>query len=165
MCKVYLLLGGNLDNRENNISLALNHLEKEIGNIIQKSSIFETKAWGLHEQPDFLNIAVIINTNLEPLELLKKTQKIENLLGRRREEKWGARTMDIDILFYDDRIIHTKELTLPHPLIAERMFVLIPLNEISPNLMHPVLYQTINQLLINCLDHLPVNKYLKSNIY
>ena len=164
MCKVYLLLGGNLNDRENNISLALNYLEKEIGCIYQKSSIYETKAWGLQQQPDFLNLAVEIHTDLAPLALLKKTQKIENLLGRRREEKWGARTMDIDILFYGDTMIQTKELTIPHSLIAERMFVLKPLNEIAPNLVHPILRQNINQLLINCLDNLPVNHYFKSNI-
>ncbi len=165
MCKVYLLLGGNLNDRENNISLALNYLKKEIGNIIQKSLIYETKAWGLQQQPDFLNLAVEIQTDLEPLELLNKTQEIENKLGRRREEKWGARTMDIDILFYDDIIIKTDKLTIPHPLIAQRMFVLKPLNEIATNLQHPILHQSINQLLINCLDKLTVNqyKYLKLN--
>lgn len=165
MCKVYLLLGGNLGDRENNISVALKYLEKEVGIISQKSSIYETKAWGLHQQPDFLNLAVGIKTDIKPLEVLLKINEIEDLLGRRRKEKWGARTMDIDILFYDDIIIHTKELTIPHPLIADRMFVLKPLNEIVSNLKHPILNQTINQLLKNCLDSLSVNQYIKSNIF
>lgn len=158
MCKVYLLLGGNLGNRENNISLALNYLEKEIGVICKKSSIYETKAWGLRHQPDFLNLAVEMKTDLKPLDILKRTQEIENLLGRRREEKWGARTMDIDILFHNDIIIQTKELTIPHHLIMDRMFVLKPLNEIAPNLIHPILNQTIDQLLKSCLDTLLVKQ-------
>ena len=161
MCKVYLLLGGNLGDRENNISLALKYLEKEVGVITKKSLIYETKAWGLHTQPDFLNIAVEIDTNLLPVNLLKKTQNIENLIGRKRGEKWAARTMDIDILFYDEEIIKTEKLVIPHPLMAERLFVLKPLNDIAPDLIHPILKIPIKQLLQNCLDNLSVKRYIK----
>lgn len=161
MCKVYLLLGGNLGDRENNISLALKYLEKEVGVITKKSLIYETKAWGLNTQPDFLNIAVEIDTNLLPVNLLKKTQNIENLIGRKRGEKWAARTMDIDILFYDQEIIKTEKLVIPHPLMVERLFVLKPLNDIAPDLIHPILKITIKQLLQNCLDNLSVKRYIK----
>ncbi len=160
MCQVYLLIGGNLGDRIQNILTALNKIEKFIGKIKMQSSVYETKAWGLENQADFLNLALVIETDLYPIEILNKTQQIEQELGRSKMkfEKWGARTMDIDILFYDDEIIKTERLQIPHPLLGSRKFVLIPLMEISPNLIHPASKESIKTLYLKCDDTLEVRK-------
>src|SRR5690606_16256863 len=139
MFKVYLILGGNLGDKYANLQKAIELVAVQIGNVIEKSSVYETEAWGKTDQPNFLNLALIAETKLEPLEVLEEIHKIETLLGRKREEHWGARTMDIDILFYDDEIISLSNLVIPHPYIAKRRFVLAPLVEIIPDFSHPVL--------------------------
>lgn len=144
---VYLLLGSNLGNRKEILDKALELITKKIGIIISQSEDYETKPWGVTNQPDFLNLAIGIHTNLKPLEILKQTQAIENQLGRVRKEKWGARLIDIDIMFYENEIIDEPNLKVPHPLMQERDFALIPLAEIVPNLVHPVLGKTILELL------------------
>lgn len=165
MNKVYLLLGGNLGDRFQNIIEAINVIQQQIGNIVLRSSIYETKAWGLSQQPDFLNLAILVETKLTPLSLLDATQKIEKDLGRIRHEnqKWGARTMDIDILFFNQEIIRTERLVIPHPLMALRKFVLLPLDEIATNYIHPILNQTIYDLNLNCEDQLIVKKLDATN--
>jgi 2-amino-4-hydroxy-6-hydroxymethyldihydropteridine diphosphokinase len=150
---VYLLLGSNLGNRQEILKKAIDLIQKNVGVIISQSKNYETKAWGKTDQPDFLNIAIEIETNLMPLEVLAKTQAIENQLGRVRLEKWGARLIDIDIIFYGQEIIDEPSLKVPHPLVQERVFALEPLAEIAPNFVHPVLGKTLNELLVKALPN------------
>jgi len=143
---VYLLLGSNLGNRKEILDNAIELITKKIGIIISQSKDYETKPWGMTDQPDFLNLAITIHTKLKPLEILEQTQAIENQLGRVRKEKWGARLIDIDLIFYGNEIIDEPNLKVPHPLMQERDFALIPLAEIAPNFVHPVLEKTILEL-------------------
>jgi 2-amino-4-hydroxy-6-hydroxymethyldihydropteridine diphosphokinase len=165
MCQVYLLIGGNLGDRIKNIKTAIILIQKNIGEIKIQSSVYETKAWGLEQQPDYLNLVLVVETTHQPIEILNKTQLIEHELGRSRlkEEKWSARTMDIDILFFDDVIIESDRLKIPHPLIAMRKFVLTPLLEILPEFIHPVSKESIKTLYLKCEDRLTVKK-LSPNI-
>jgi len=140
---VYLLLGSNLGNRKEILEKAIELLNLAVGFIILQSKAYETKPWGLIDQPDFLNLAVAAHTNLSPQEILKKTQFIEDQLGRVRNEKWGARLIDIDIIFFEHEIIDEPNLKIPHPLVHERDFALTPLAEIAPDLVHPVLGKTV----------------------
>lgn len=145
---VYLLLGSNLGNREEILNQAITAIQENIGLIISQSKYYETPAWGKTDQPDFLNIALEIATNLMPLVVLEKTQAIEQQLGRVRSEKWGARLIDIDIIFYEQEIINiSTHLNIPHPLMQERLFVLEPMAEIAPNFIHPALGKSIAKLL------------------
>lgn len=148
MNQAYLSLGSNQGNREEYLSKSIQAL-KAFGKIIKKSSIIETKAWGKEDQADFLNQVILIQTNLSPEDLLQKCQNIETKLNRKRIEKWGPRTIDIDILFYNDLVLNTPQLQIPHPYIPHREFVLNPLSEISPNFIHPTLNQSISVLLEN----------------
>lgn len=143
---VYLLLGSNLGNRKEILGKAIELLSQRVGIIILQSKDYETAPWGVTDQPDFLNLAVAIYTKLKPLEILEITQSIENQLGRVRNEKWGARLIDIDILFYGNEIIDEPNLKIPHPLLQERDFALSPLLEIAPNFVHPVLGETVLKL-------------------
>ena len=143
---VYLLLGSNLGNKKEILNKAIELLVEKIGIIISQSKDYETKPWGVTDQPDFLNLAIAIHTKLTPLEILEQTQSIENQLGRIRKEKWGARLIDIDIMFYGNEIIDETNLKIPHPLMQERDFALIPLAEIAPDFVHPVLRKTISEL-------------------
>ena len=143
---VYLLLGSNLGNRKEILDKAINLLSQKVGVIILRSKDYETAPWGVTNQPDFLNLVVSIQTKLKPLQILEITQSIENQLGRIRKEKWGARLIDIDILFYGNEIIDEPNLKIPHPLLQERDFALSPLAEIAPDFVHPVLGETISEL-------------------
>ena len=150
---VYLLLGSNLGNREEILIKALKLIDEKVGVIISQSKNYKTKAWGKTDQPDFLNIAIKITTNLMPMEVLEQTQAIEEQLGRVRLEKWGARLIDIDIIFYEQKIIDIpNHLHIPHPLVQERLFALEPLSEIAPNFIHPVLGKTVLTLLQEIQD-------------
>ena len=153
----YLLLGGNLGDKEKNLKQAIVLLEQKLGSTAKKSSIFITAAWGNTNQPPFYNQAISINTVLSPLDLLKEILKIEEQIGRKRtNDKWQERIIDIDILFYNNEVIELPELKIPHPFIQDRKFVLIPMNEIAPDFIHPVLKKTIKQLLWECKDNLEV---------
>jgi 2-amino-4-hydroxy-6-hydroxymethyldihydropteridine diphosphokinase len=149
---IYLLLGSNEGNREANLRAALRLIEFRVGEIVKTSLIYETEPWGLKEQAPFYNMAVEVRTNLNPIDLVVATRSIESEAGRQPTIKWGPRVLDIDILAYDNIALNTDELTIPHPLMQERRFALVPLNEIAPNLTHPVLGKTIGMLLAECED-------------
>ncbi|MBS1774400.1 MAG: 2-amino-4-hydroxy-6-hydroxymethyldihydropteridine diphosphokinase [Bacteroidetes bacterium] len=156
MIKAYLLLGSNEGNRIDWLNKAMAALEQSIGKIVAKSSLYETAAWGKEDQPDFLNMALCIETQLSPQQLLQSILQTEIQLGRHRTVKWGQRTIDIDILFYGNEVIDTPDLKVPHPYIQERRFALVPMNEIAPELLHPILQKTIAELLVSCPDKLEV---------
>jgi len=143
----YLSIGSNLGNREENCEKAISFLEQNGIKVTKRSSLYETEPWGVKNQPKFINMAVEVETYLEPQELLKTIKKIEAELGRRSNIRWGPRVIDLDILFYDNLIINTPELTIPHPAIIEREFVLKPLSEIAPDKTHPVIKKSIKELL------------------
>jgi len=156
--EVYLLLGSNEGDRQLWFKKALEQITQTCGIIKKQSSLYETAAWGIEEQPDFLNMVICIETNLAPIDLLHATQNIENTLGRQRAIKWGQRTLDIDILFYGTLIMNVPELIIPHPFLQERRFTLAPLCELGPEMIHPVLHETIKELLDVCPDPLVVNR-------
>lgn len=158
MFTAYLSIGGNLGDRLSNLKRCIRLIAKNIGVIEAKSSIYETKAWGNENQPDFFNIAISVKTALDPNELLEQIHNIELKLGRNRLQHWGERTIDIDILFFDEMVIKTHNLTIPHPLLQERMFVLEPLNEIFPKFIHPILKKSVKELYKECKDKLSVRK-------
>lgn len=155
----YLLLGGNLGDRKRNLDMAIQLLNNEAGQVTAVSSIYETAAWGVTEQPDFLNQAVQLETSLTALELLDKMLEIEKQLGRIRKDKWGERLIDIDLILFGEEIINIEnKLQVPHPHMQSRKFVMKPLAEIAPNVYHPILGKTIYEILENISDNLEVNK-------
>lgn len=155
----YLLLGSNLGNREKQIADALKLIAERVGEILQTSSIYETEAWGKTDEPGFLNLAIEVDTVHKPLHLLETVLKIEADLGRVRYEKWGSRLIDIDIILYGDEVVtFENRLQIPHPEMQHRKFVLLPLSEIAPNAVHPILMQRISELLVNLNDNLTVLK-------
>ncbi len=155
---VFLLLGTNLGDRIDNLNEALKSIQTGVGKIAKLSSVYETSAWGKTDQPPFLNLAVEVMTQLNPEDVLNYVLSIERQMGRQRKEKWGERIIDIDILFYESDIYSLPRLVVPHTQVANRRFTLIPLNEIAPKLMHPILKRTIEQLLADCPDNLEVTR-------
>ncbi|MEO6229411.1 MAG: 2-amino-4-hydroxy-6-hydroxymethyldihydropteridine diphosphokinase [Ferruginibacter sp.] len=160
MNKSYLLLGSNMGDSGRQLKSAIKLIEQKIGQVTHKSGLYQTAAWGNTDQPDFLNQVIIVATKLQATELLKQILLIEEEMGRVRTIKNAPRIIDIDILFFNKDIISKKNLTIPHPEIANRKFVLIPLNELSPNFKHPILNKSIHQLLLACTDELNVKKVL-----
>ena len=154
----YLLLGSNLGNRMKYIASAISEIEIKLGNISRRSSLYQTASWGKHDQPDFINQVIELKTSLEPKDLLSGILGIEADFGRKRIEKWGSRTIDIDILLYDDQIVNEPELIIPHPYLAFRRFCLMPLCEIAPEYIHPVLKKNIQELLFELSDDLLVKR-------
>lgn len=155
----YLLLGTNLGDRMALLKQALAEITDEIGMLGRVSSIYETAAWGNENQPNYLNQVVQVTTALSPFQLLEQTQAIEKKMGRERHGKWEARLMDIDILFFGEYVVDMPNLQVPHPHLAERKFTLVPLQEIAPLLVHPLLEKTITDLLNQTTDQLPVKRY------
>ena len=165
MNKVILLLGSNMGDLELNMKTALLMIHKNAGKVVSVSSIYKTAPWGFEHENYFLNQVVFIDTVKSPDELLKEIIKIEKALGRTREEHgFKARTIDIDILFYNDLITEDKNLTIPHPHLHKRKFTLIPLAELAENYIHPVFKKTIKELLFACEDNLEVTLYKKPEI-
>ncbi len=157
--EAYLLLGSNLGDRALLLAEATRLIAKKIGLVFVQSSVYETAAWGKTDQPNFFNMAIGVKTSLLPMQLLTVVLEIEEMLGRKRIEKWGARLIDIDIILYEQEIIAQGDyLTVPHPEMQHRKFVLKPLAEIAPFVKHPVLKKTITALLEDLTDLLPVNK-------
>lgn len=156
MHKVFFSIGGNIGDRQTNLAKAIYEIGKRVGNMLRVSAIYETKAWGVENQPDFLNQVLLVETTLTPLETLETVLTIELEMGRIRTQKWYTRIIDIDLLFFDDQIIETQRLTLPHPFLAKRNFVLAPLVEIAPDFIHPKLQQSIKDLYQHSEDPLKV---------
>ena len=158
MNSTYLLLGSNMGNSTELLSNAIEQIENKIGPLLLQSNLYATAAWGNTSQPDFLNQVIKVATNLEAAKTLEKILSIEKKMGRLRTIKNAPRIIDIDILFFNNEIINRSDLIVPHPEIQNRRFVLTPLHEIAPQMIHPVLNKTIEQLLSQCPDQLAVKK-------
>lgn len=151
MATAYLSLGTNLGDKKRNMTTAAGLLAERVGEILALSHLYETKPWGFESENTFLNAALILETPLDPFELLDKTKQIELEMGRKEKSNgsYKDRIIDIDILMYEDVILETKELTLPHPLMHKRSFVIGPLAEIASTLQHPVLKKSIGELYLS----------------
>lgn len=158
MNTAYLLTGGNMGNRLNNLQQAAELIQQNCGKIVARSSIYETEAWGKTDQPAFLNQALQITTSLSPDVLMQTLLDIESTMGRIRTFKMGPRIIDLDILLINDLIQHSPILTIPHPALPLRRFALLPLAEIAPELIHPTEKKSILELLQTCSDTLNVQK-------
>jgi 2-amino-4-hydroxy-6-hydroxymethyldihydropteridine diphosphokinase len=157
--RVSLLFGSNLGDRAVHIQRAMKSVQDEMGKAEKISSLYETEPWGVSDQPNYLNAAMIIRTGHSPQQLLSFLKRIETEEGRTDQKKYASRTLDIDILFYDDLVLNSKELVVPHPKMHLRKFALVPLNEIDGELMHPVFKKSIARLLDECSDSLDVLKF------
>ncbi|MBX9851050.1 MAG: 2-amino-4-hydroxy-6-hydroxymethyldihydropteridine diphosphokinase [Cytophagaceae bacterium] len=158
MSKAYLLLGCNSGDCRNNFNEAYRFIENKIGKIISSSSLYETEPWGKKDQAAFLNQVLIVETALSPEKLLTEVLEVETMIGRIRLDRWAPRTIDVDILYYDNEIIVKNDLKIPHPQLHNRRFTLIPLNEIAPDHIHPVFNINTEEMLKRCEDKLSVIK-------
>jgi 2-amino-4-hydroxy-6-hydroxymethyldihydropteridine diphosphokinase len=165
MNKAILLIGGNLGDRTGHLKQAVEQIDRLVGKVEKISALYETAAWGVVEQPDYLNQGLEVSTEMDALTLLHTVLEIERKIGRIRQQKWGARVIDIDVIFYNDEIINLPELKIPHPQLQNRQFVLIPLQEIIPDWQHPVLHKNISTLLQQCTDPLPAIKYIPQEVH
>lgn len=147
-----------MGNSKQKLAEATRHIKKNIGKVLRQSHLYQTAAWGKTDQPDFLNQVIVVETKLSAQQTIATILAIEKEMGRVRTEKNAPRIIDIDILFFNKDIINEKDLIVPHPQIQNRQFVLVPLNELSPQFLHPVKKKTIHYLLRVCPDKLPVNK-------
>lgn len=158
MNTAYLLTGGNMGDREKNLADAREHINAQCGKIVEASSLYETAAWGNTDQPNFLNQALEVQTELTARQLMRRLLKVEKMMGRVRKEKYGPRIIDIDILLFNNEKHNYPLLKLPHPEMQNRRFALLPLAEIAPGIVHPVLKKTIAELLETVKDDLLVRK-------
>jgi 2-amino-4-hydroxy-6-hydroxymethyldihydropteridine diphosphokinase len=155
---VFLLLGTNIGDRLSNLQKATQLIDRKQSKVLKKSSIYKTAAWGKEDQPDFLNQVLEIETGYTPHQLLHEILGIETAMGRIRIDKWAERIIDIDILLFNNEVIHSPVLIVPHPQLPFRRFTLMPLAEIAPSLIHPVEQKKISELLADCEDPLAVEK-------
>ncbi|HLN72004.1 MAG: 2-amino-4-hydroxy-6-hydroxymethyldihydropteridine diphosphokinase [Methylococcaceae bacterium] len=159
MSKVYLLLGGNIGDKQQVFAQATSSLGERVGKITGRSAIYETEPWGFESNDLFWNQVLELEVDIPARKVLEMTMDIEHQMGRiRKINQYDSRVIDIDILFYDDKIIEMPELVIPHPRIQERKFVLVPLDELVPDMIHPVLHKSIHQLLEACKDELRVER-------
>ncbi len=158
MVDVFLLLGSNLGDRKLFLDEAIKYVSARIGPVKTASSVYETQAWGVTTVPDYFNQVLIVQTNLTAKEILQTVLDIELLLGRVREEKWGSRVIDIDILFYGHEVIDEPDLQVPHPQLHNRRFTLEPLVELAPDFEHPIIKKTVQHLKTELTDSLIVKK-------
>ncbi|MEY5068954.1 MAG: 2-amino-4-hydroxy-6-hydroxymethyldihydropteridine diphosphokinase [Bacteroidota bacterium] len=158
MATIFLLLGSNMGDCVQLLAEARKQLEFQVGKLLRSSALYQTAAWGNTEQSDFINQVIKMETRLDPQKLLGTILAIEKEMGRLREVKWGPRTIDIDILYYEQEVINLPELKIPHPNLHQRAFTLVPLCEMEPLWLHPVLHQTNHQLLMAIDDVLSVHK-------
>lgn len=156
----YFLLGANLGDRVQTLYRAVALIMERVGTVVQQSVLYETAPWGILDQPAYLNQVLAVKTMLLPEDVLVQTQIIEQELGRIRFEKWGARVIDIDMLYYDHLVQQSDILTIPHPYLHQRRFTLVPLAEIAPNFVHPIFKKTTRELLTECADEGEVIPYL-----
>jgi len=156
----YLLIGGNEGDRSGYLQETTRQIGSGSTRIIRQSSVYETAAWGKTDQAPFLNQALIIETPLDAPALMQRLLAIEEQLGRVRTERYGSRTIDIDMLFFNEDVIRLPWLIIPHPEVANRRFALEPVNEIAPDYVHPILQKTIHELLTLCPDKLEVKKII-----
>jgi len=149
MAKACIGIGTNIGNKRGNLITAAALLAERVGDILALSAIYETEPWGFDSENSFLNAALILQTELPPLGLLDSTRLIEIEMGRieKSNGQYQDRIIDIDLLLYEDLVLQTDRLTIPHPLMHERLFVMEPLAEIAPDLMHPILHKTMKELL------------------
>ena len=155
---IYILLGTNLGDRSANLLKAKELISRSVGSIITESSIYKTSAWGNTNQPEFYNQVIELDTSLAPQAALTSLLTIEEEMGRVRNEKWGPRIIDLDILLWQDRVINSSNLVVPHPGIPNRKFTLMPLAELIPTYVHPEHKNTIAEMLEACTDALPVER-------
>lgn len=164
MNHIYLLLGSNLGDRLGYLEQACQFIDQEIGMIVIKSGIYETAAWGLTDQSSFLNQAIRLYSPVSAQTLLRKTKQIENNLARVRNQHWGPRTIDIDILLFNDEVIVEEGLVIPHRLMHKRRFALAPMVEIAPDMLHPIMGLSLKTLLDQCEDKLTVQKVIPLDV-
>jgi len=158
--EIILHLGSNEGNKVQNLKFAQLLITQSIGLIHKESMLYATEAWGNQNQDDFLNKAIAISSHFDVEEILNKIHIIENKLGRIRHEKWGPRTIDIDIIFCGQQIIKKPHLKIPHPELSNRNFVLVPLMDLDPSFKHPILNKTIKEIYDECTDNAVVNLFI-----
>ena len=159
MHQVFLGIGGNIGNKHDNFDKVYTFIQNELGTITKSSSVYETPPWGFQAEVNFWNQVLVVKTEFSAVEVLRKINKIERQFGRKRDGgQYKSREMDIDILYFDEMILDTGNLTIPHPQIANRLFVLVPLAEIAPDFVHPLLRLTSLEMLKNCGDNSVIKK-------
>lgn len=164
MFTIFLGLGSNLGDKAGYLRAGLQKISEKVGRLKKTSGIYETEPWGVDGQDSYYNLVAEVETPLPPLQLMQVIRQIEQDCGRERKERWGSRTLDIDLLFFEDYYFTTPELTVPHPRLTERNFVLYPMTEIAPDFVHPVKRLTLAELKDRSPDTGWINRNVDANI-